>query len=833
MLKSFETTKKYLTVILLVMLAFTVKAQICPITSSASELITNGNFNAGNTGFTTSGTPFTYSAGSLGPGEYTIGTNPSTYNSTYYANITDHTTGSGNMLIIDGDGNTKDIYSTTVTTAANTTYYLSAWFANIETAPNKTTPCSTCPGGVSFVNSPVLVFLINGVQIGGTIHVDSIDNNWNQFYTSWNSGAGGSTTIEIRNIITTSNGNDLALDDISFNTSCSNLTNLSTIGVASSQPNTISLCTVPFPYTIDSGLGSQTGYTYLWKDKFGNPLPGTNNQATYTISSTPANGTKYYLCYSSPLNIGCPRIDSTIITNGLSVNLGPNVSLCNPASVTLATGVNSPPTTIVWTKNGTVISGQTSPNLFVNSAGTYAVQVSAPGCGTANSSVVVSNTVTTPTNTTFCSPPQSVTLSVSPVNSGKYKWWSDPTSTNPTYLVQNGGNTYTFTATTTSTYTFYAQDTSSFAGTVGPTTLFSSGGSSYTPMGTGSPMVAFTANQNFTILSMQIPINFSYLPSTGATVQVGIEIRNSTGTSFSTPLTFTSNVTTIPGGSANGLFTFTFPSLNVLSAWGPNLTMSLNSLSINGGGSGYAPFYNGITASYPYASVPAGVASISSEYWNGSGFTGNYTTQYSYFYNWQVQAGTPCARIPVQAVYNCAAPVTWLYANASNSDIGTVIKWATSKEVNNSYFIIESSSDGVTFTEVGRVNGQINSNTTSSYDYIDKSPSVGNMYYRIKQVDMNGDYSYSTLMSVSASANMLPLLIYPNPTSSGNTITIRLPYISADWTMKMYNVKGQIVYSGSSQGNQTEIISNMFAQGVYAVEATDGQHMYHAKLIIQ
>jgi len=823
MLRSLEIMKKSLTLIIFFAFGITVNAQICPVTSSASELITNGNFSAGNTGFTTSG--LTYSSSSLGNGEYTIGTNPSTYNSTYYANIGDHTNGTGNMLIVDGNGSTIDVYEATVTTLPNTTYYLSTWIANIETAANKITPCSTCPGGFSFLNSPQLVFLINGVQVGATINVDSIDNNWNQFYTSWNSGAGGSVTIQIQNKVLQALGNDLALDDISFNTSCSNLTNLSTIGVSSSQPSSISLCNVAFPYILDSGLGSQTGYTFQWKNASGNPLSGTSNAATYSITSAPAVGTKLYLCYSSPLNIGCPRIDSTIITNALSVNLGPNVSLCNPASVTLATGVSTPPATVSWTKNGTTISGQTGPNLFVNSAGIYAVQVSAPGCATATSSVVVTNTVTTPTNANFCSPPQSVTLSVSPVNSGKYKWWNDPTSTSPSALVQNGGNTYTFTATSPSTYTFYAQDTSSFAGTVGPTTTFASGATGY---GDPSSLVAFTANQDFTLLSLQVPLSF-YWCCAASTFSITIEIKNSSGVSFSPPKTITSNVTSIPSGSANGLYTFTFSGANILSSWGPNLTMAVNSLNALSGVSGYVESYTGAAnPSYPYNSNPAGVVSINGSY-NG-GFN---TTQYGSTFNWNIQAGTPCARIPVQAIYNCAAPVTWLYANASSSDQGNIIKWATTSETNNSYFIIESSSDGISYNEIGRVNGQINSSSVASYQFIDNSASNTNTYYRIKQVDLNGNFSYSNLISVSGNTEMLPLIIYPNPAAAGSMITIRLPYVSPDWMIKMYTVKGQIVYSGLSNGNTTEINSGYYAQGVYAVEVTDGQHMYHAKLIIQ
>ena len=354
----------FLPFIFFIVCILSINAQICPITAPVNEKLPGGTFGAAGSNITTdttgwfpTGTPFTYS-NSLGQGHWVIGTNPSNYSAMWYANIHDHTTGTGNMLILDANNNTGDIYNATVTTLPNTTYYYSAWFANIETAPNKTTVCAACPGGFSFVNSPVLVFLVNGVQVGATIHVDSIDNNWHQFYAVWTSTTGGPTNIQIRNLLTDPNGNDLALDDISFNSSCTNIANFGNIGASATLPNNTDLCTLTFPATLNSGLGAQTGYTFAWKDASGNPLPGTNNQATYSLTSAPAIGTKYYVCYQTPTTTGCPRIDSTVITDPLNINItisGPsNFNNCvNPGPIPLSGTITGSGGGGVWSSSGT------------------------------------------------------------------------------------------------------------------------------------------------------------------------------------------------------------------------------------------------------------------------------------------------------------------------------------------------------------------------------------------------------------------------------------------------------------------------------------------------
>ncbi|MFT3823231.1 MAG: PKD domain-containing protein [Chitinophagaceae bacterium] len=165
--------------------------------TTGSNLIVNGDFSAGNTGFTSQ---YTYKPPpSVLQGEYYVGTNSQTWN-VNLASCGDHTTGKGNMLLVNGapDLNVK-IWQQTVNVTPNTTYVFSTWIESI------------------FTSSPAqLQFSINDKNLGNTIAASSSVCSWSQFYTTWNSGNNTTATIAIVNRNTAITGNDFALDDISF-----------------------------------------------------------------------------------------------------------------------------------------------------------------------------------------------------------------------------------------------------------------------------------------------------------------------------------------------------------------------------------------------------------------------------------------------------------------------------------------------------------------------------------------------------------------------------------------------------------------------------------------
>ena len=96
----------------------------------------------------------------------------------------------------------------------------------------------------------------------------------------------------------------------------------------------------------------------------------------------------------------------------------------------------------------------------------------------------------------------------------------------------------------------------------------------------------------------------------------------------------------------------------------------------------------------------------------------------------------------------------------------TLIEWETLSETNNDYFVIEKSTDGLTFIQIGSVSGAVNSSELIKYQWVDAKSGhySDNVYYRLKQIDFDGSISYSKIIS-SNCVNESNFKIYPNPFS--------------------------------------------------------------------
>lgn len=123
-------------------------------------------------------------------------------------------------------------------------------------------------------------------------------------------------------------------------------------------------------------------------------------------------------------------------------------------------------------------------------------------------------------------------------------------------------------------------------------------------------------------------------------------------------------------------------------------------------------------------------------------------------------------------------PVEWLSLEAKRlSSTRIAVMWTTSSELNNAYFDMERTVDGVTFEQVARVAGNGTTHQISEYTWIDEqAPSSRNVYYRLKQVDFNGDFEYSNIMTVhalQAQAVSIVVTAFPNPVT--DVLTVDLP----------------------------------------------------------
>jgi len=154
--------------------------------------------------------------------------------------------------------------------------------------------------------------------------------------------------------------------------------------------------------------------------------------------------------------------------------------------------------------------------------------------------------------------------------------------------------------------------------------------------------------------------------------------------------------------------------------------------------------------------------------------------------------------------------------------------WSTATETNNDYFAIERSQDAITFTQIGTVKGAGTSSTQNNYSFYDEFPFSGWSYYRLKQVDFNGNYTYSNIATVYIGYLDITAL-YPNPASDNVTISISTEQ-NTEATAQVYNTLGQIVYKRTIelQKGKTEIKIPVgeFATGQYMIKVSlpSGDH---------
>ena len=270
-----------------------------------NSLITNGDFSNGNTGFSTE---YLYgpntSGGTWGDlsdeGTYAVVTNPNLAH-TNFANCDDHTTGFGNMLVVNGSATlNQEIWCQMINIQENTTYQFSTWIASVELG-----------------NPAELQFSINGTLLGSTFTAPSGTCVWEQFFQTWESINNTSVEICIVNQNVSVGGNDFALDDISFSPI---LVEESSVTVYVSDVSAV--IAAQTPTGCDGSLGSASAavnggfepYTYLWDNGETTTIAVGLEEGNHVLTVTDAVGCAAIV----NVNIGAPQnpvIDEVVVNH--------------------------------------------------------------------------------------------------------------------------------------------------------------------------------------------------------------------------------------------------------------------------------------------------------------------------------------------------------------------------------------------------------------------------------------------------------------------------------------------------------------------------------------
>ena len=151
------------------------------------------------------------------------------------------------------------------------------------------------------------------------------------------------------------------------------------------------------------------------------------------------------------------------------------------------------------------------------------------------------------------------------------------------------------------------------------------------------------------------------------------------------------------------------------------------------------------------------------------------------------------------------------------------LDWITKSESENDYFTIERSQDAENWEEIAIIDGAGNSSATLEYEYEDMDPYYGISYYRLKQTDFNGEYSYSEIQSVVISdGNPVP---YPNPAS--NEIWIDLAGLKPA-NVKLLDASGrEVEIFLNTSGSSTGVDVSELPPGVYFLAILTSDPVVH------
>ncbi len=145
------------------------------------------------------------------------------------------------------------------------------------------------------------------------------------------------------------------------------------------------------------------------------------------------------------------------------------------------------------------------------------------------------------------------------------------------------------------------------------------------------------------------------------------------------------------------------------------------------------------------------------------------------------------------------------------------LDWQTASEINNDYFTIERSKNVTDWEVINRINGAGNSSTLLAYSTIDDDPYLEVSYYRLKQTDFDGEFSYSNIKRINFNLVNNQIEIFPNPTKKQITITGNKSEIE---TINIYNILGQNVTNKTiikKLDNKVIIELTKLSEGTYCI----------------
>jgi len=189
--------------------------------------------------------------------------------------------------------------------------------------------------------------------------------------------------------------------------------------------------------------------------------------------------------------------------------------------------------------------------------------------------------------------------------------------------------------------------------------------------------------------------------------------------------------------------------------------------------------------------------------------------------------------------YNHPLPIELISFNAVCDGKNVNLNWSTASETNNDFFTMERSMDASNWEDVLNVNGAGNSSTANYYNASDNQPLPGNSFYRLKQTDYDGTFTYSGIVPVGCTDEATSFsLISAHQGQQQNEIVLTFSATQGEhYSYNVFDDRGRLIENESGVAvegyNEIHIFSNNVSEGIYMVNLQNAEKFFGQKILLK
>lgn len=189
-------------------------------------------------------------------------------------------------------------------------------------------------------------------------------------------------------------------------------------------------------------------------------------------------------------------------------------------------------------------------------------------------------------------------------------------------------------------------------------------------------------------------------------------------------------------------------------------------------------------------------------------------------------------------------PIELVEFNGKLVNEEVILNWSTSSEVDNDYFILERSFDGINFRQLGKIEGAGTISTLQNYSFTDKAPAPGINHYRLRQVDYNGSSTTFPILTINYNIEdydfITQMMAYPNPHIDG-ALNVALEGVQENKTVtiEVYDISGNLLLSQETTANNDGALITTIDEaaslkpGMYTIVAKTEMTIQYTQLLKQ